>query len=192
MKICPMCKIKKPLNEFHKASNTKDGAQGHCKECKKILNKKYEKNRDAETRKKYYKNEWQKKKNNPNYIKQHKEWLDKNSDHVKKKAKEYRETNKTLLLISRSNQKSKKKGYSGVLSMKEWEFILNLTKFMCIACEENKADSIDHVLPLSNGGTNTVDNIQPMCLKCNLKKGARHVDFRSREFIEQIKKIGEQ
>lgn len=192
MKNCPMCKIKKSLNDFHKSSNTKDGAQGHCKDCKKILSKKYEKNRDAETKKKYHKNDWQKKKNNPQYLKQHKEWLYKNSEYVKKKAKEYREKNKILLLISRSNQKSKQKGYYGVISMKEWEFVLLMTRYMCIACEDNTADSIDHVLPLSRGGTNTVNNIQPMCLKCNLKKGARHVDFRSREFIEEVKKISKQ
>ena len=30
--------------------------------------------------------------------------------------------------------------------------------------------SIDHIIPLSKGGNNTLSNIQIICLRCNLKK----------------------
>lgn len=32
-KICTNCKISKPLNEFHKRKNSKDGYDHHCKIC---------------------------------------------------------------------------------------------------------------------------------------------------------------
>ena len=32
---------------------------------------------------------------------------------------------------------------------------------------------VDHVLPIAKGGTNNADNLQLLCPKCNLRKGAR-------------------
>lgn len=37
----------------------------------------------------------------------------------------------------------------------------------------------DHVVPLSRGGTNYIDNIQPLCGPCNSQKHAKTIDFRS-------------
>lgn len=39
----------------------------------------------------------------------------------------------------------------------------------CVLCGE-PADTIDHIVPLSRGGTNDLGNLQPMCNRCNVKK----------------------
>lgn len=36
--------------------------------------------------------------------------------------------------------------------------------------------SLDHVIPLANGGTHTINNVAMVHLTCNLKKGARQVE----------------
>ena len=35
MKKCTICKIDKPLTDFHKSSSNKDGHRGDCKACRK-------------------------------------------------------------------------------------------------------------------------------------------------------------
>lgn len=38
--------------------------------------------------------------------------------------------------------------------------------------------SIDYVISLADGGTNNIDNIQPLCLKCNLVKNKKSIDYK--------------
>jgi 5-methylcytosine-specific restriction endonuclease McrA len=37
---------------------------------------------------------------------------------------------------------------------------------------------IDHIVPLAKGGKNELDNLQLLCGKCNLKKGAKDTGYR--------------
>lgn len=49
----------------------------------------------------------------------------------------------------------------------------------CLACGSTEKPSVDHVVPLSLGGTHTLDNIQLLCLPCNIRKGNRSsADYR--------------
>lgn len=49
---------------------------------------------------------------------------------------------------------------------------------MCLKKFERKELSIDHVVPLSCGGSDSSDNLQPLCRVCNATKGTLTVDFR--------------
>lgn len=42
-------------------------------------------------------------------------------------------------------------------------------------CPDWRAATVDHIVPLAQGGTHTWENVAPAHLKCNLDKGARHV-----------------
>lgn len=41
MKICGVCKIEKPLDEFHNKSNSRDGKQAQCKDCNRVRSNKW-------------------------------------------------------------------------------------------------------------------------------------------------------
>ena len=48
----------------------------------------------------------------------------------------------------------------------------------CLACGIDGALTIDHVIPVSKGGPNTADNVQPLCGPCNSSKGTNTIDYR--------------
>jgi len=58
--------------------------------------------------------------------------------------------------------------------------INSLQRFKCAICKTStkKSFHIDHVMPLSKGGSNDAGNIQLLCAPCNLKKSAKHpIDY---------------
>ena len=50
-----------------------------------------------------------------------------------------------------------------------------LLSFEAEVCE-NDYPSIDHVIPLSRGGTHEWDNVQLLCRGCNIKKSNKIID----------------
>ena len=49
--------------------------------------------------------------------------------------------------------------------------VLIRDRCQCVKCGSNKNLQFDHDVAIKNGGSNTVDNIQLLCKRCNLKKG---------------------
>lgn len=59
--------------------------------------------------------------------------------------------------------------------------------FYCVYCDEDLRDGeihLDHVIPESQGGTTTYDNLQVTCRKCNLAKGA----LTESEFVTRLRR----
>ena len=52
--------------------------------------------------------------------------------------------------------------------------------FTCLSCKKKEPEIklyIDHIKPLSKGGTDDIQNIQPLCRGCNSKKKTQEVKF---------------
>lgn len=71
--------------------------------------------------------------------------------------------------------KSRRRGAFGSFSPSEWKEKLNMYKHKCAKCGSPEHIEIDHIRPIALGGTNMIDNIQPLCRSCNASKGARYV-----------------
>jgi len=47
---------------------------------------------------------------------------------------------------------------------------------ICFYCNNEIANTIDHVVPLCKGGTNDLSNLRPACQRCNVKKGNKDLE----------------
>jgi 5-methylcytosine-specific restriction endonuclease McrA len=75
----------------------------------------------------------------------------------------------------------------GCYTVDQWQALLALYQ-RCPMCTRKWADiplptsgatiiTADHIVPISKGGTNSIENIQPLCYSCNSKKGAKTAAF---------------
>lgn len=61
----------------------------------------------------------------------------------------------------------------------DWQALCAWLGGVCLCCHGAEPITVDHVIPLSRGGTNTIGNLQPLCDRCNKSKGARRTtDYR--------------
>lgn len=73
-----------------------------------------------------------------------------------------------------------KRGNGGNHSVLDWENLKAQYNWTCSMC--NKKEPFielteDHIVPFVKGGTNNINNIQPLCRSCNSKKGIKIIKF---------------
>ena len=64
-------------------------------------------------------------------------------------------------------------------------YVFQRDKFQCQSCGKISAQtklSIDHIIPLSRGGTNDISNLQTLCLTCNKRK-TNKIDYRFNRYF---------
>lgn len=101
------------------------------------------------------------------------------------------EERKEARATARRNRKARERAAVGKLSKGIRKYLYEAQQGKCPVCKSKlildgaKKCHIDHVVPLSAGGTNTDENVQLLCFECNVSKGAKHsVDFmQSRGFL---------
>jgi uncharacterized protein YdaU (DUF1376 family) len=76
----------------------------------------------------------------------------------------------------------------------QWEVMKQIHGHICIQCGDVGVELIkDHIQPIYQGGSDGVENIQPMCRKCNASKGPEAIDHRKEgwfdAFTEGIKRL---
>jgi 5-methylcytosine-specific restriction endonuclease McrA len=198
-KKCIQCNQIKPISYYRDKRNT-------CRDCLNKYRREWSRNNadhESQTRKKYYKINFDKiskqakawAKNHVDAIKRiTKERYERNKEDIKKKSSEYakdnaeavNEVHRKYYQKNIEHMRAMRKVYSGnrrslvdgTYTLKEWQDLCDYYDNRCLKCGEQKKLTVDHVIPISLGGSNTIDNLQPLCDYCNKSKGAKHIDYR--------------
>ncbi len=105
------------------------------------------------------------------------------TENGRKKSKEANKRNIQTKIICNRRRALKKQGVTGKHTRNEWEQLKKKHNNKCLICGISENDisikwagtqftklTKDHIKPLSKGGTDNIDNIQPLCVSCNAKK----------------------
>ncbi len=99
-----------------------------------------------------------------------------NCDYRKKFRLEHKERY-NLYQLRRGNVA---KSNGGSFSIEEWESLKKSCDFYCLACGKKEPEiklTIDHIVPISKGGSSDIKNIQPLCRSCNSKKKTKIINY---------------
>lgn len=134
-------------------------------------------------------------KNKSNILDNNKKWKVQNEEKYKIYCKEYTKKYNLTEEGKKNNTLRRYKRRMLVNELDNIDYNLLKEKFAklgnkCIICG-NKDITIDHIIPVSKGGTNDIDNLQPLCKSCNSSKGNKTMeDFLN--YLERKKKYEKQ
>ena len=67
----------------------------------------------------------------------------------------------------------------GTHTKQEWKALKAEFNNRCVKCgtDEYRVEK-DHIIPVYQGGSDSIDNIQPLCARCNASKGAENFNWK--------------
>jgi 5-methylcytosine-specific restriction endonuclease McrA len=174
MKTCKDCQVEKPLSDYHKNKNTKDGVTIVCKPCATERSRKWQSaNRDRVNevgRKNYAKNL---ERSRANRRKRVRRWYARNPEVARAATKRWNLEHPEAKRISEAKRRVIKLG-NGVFTILPKE-LNKLLSSKCNNCGTSEEITLDHIIPISRGGRHSIGNLQPLCQSCNSSKNAKTI-----------------
>lgn len=115
------------------------------------------------------------------YLRDYKSTNEQYRAHSLEYNREYSRTHPERNAQNFNNRRARKQQAGGSFTSKEWLELCIRYQYTCLCCKRREPEitlTVDHVIPLSKGGSNSLENIQPLCLECNLRKGTKTKDYR--------------
>lgn len=102
-------------------------------------------------------------------------WRAANKDKIRSDFRAWSLANPDVVRNHNVNRRAKLKSAEGTHTEKDINSMYLLQKGKCIVCAVSlgKKYDIDHIIPLSKGGSNDVGNLQLLCQHCNRSKHAK-------------------
>lgn len=187
------CGEVKPLESFGVQKDGKFGRKPRCKVCLNDENSKYYQSNKEQaleaSKTRYYANvEYERERSRQKYSANKeahnaltRSWYENNKDRAKELHAEWKRNNKDKVRDYDNRRRALEAGTS--VGPIDTEALWEASQGVCGLCSEPLFEgpvfpdplspSLDHIVPLSKGGTHTQDNIQLAHLGCNVRKGNR-------------------
>ncbi len=149
---------------------------GNCAPCAREMSLKWQRKNLDKVRVNNAK--WQR--NNPDKVKEkNKKWRRENPDKVRGRTSRWQRENPSKANEKTRRYQSRKAIAGGSYSADEWEALVEHYGNRCLCCGRTDVKIVvDHVVPVTKGGSSNIDNIQPLCQSCNSRKGTKTIDYR--------------
>lgn len=108
-------------------------------------------------------------------------------DRIAVYAKKYRQEHRDLYYYHANKRRLLEKGNGGSHTYTEWTKLKESYGNICLRCGKSLRLSQDHVVPVTKFGRDDIENIQPLCHKCNRVKFNRTFDYRLERAIDEAK-----
>ena len=167
-KVCGSCKQELPTDHFHVRNASVDGLCSKCKTCSAIYLKKYrEKNLESlNAKKRAYAQE-----HRAEAAERHKKWRHENKEHYNKKQAEWARNHPEWKRCLTRKRYALLKNSSGSHSADQIQRIYARQNNQCNYCGKGlEKGHVDHIIPITRGGTNYAANLQILCVSCNTSK----------------------
>jgi 5-methylcytosine-specific restriction endonuclease McrA len=207
-KTCKGCGVEKALHAFYAAARNSDGRMGKCKACVKARVRenrrerleqyaRYERSRAnllhrVEARRAYqeahkeeiseYKKRWRRE-NAQMVALRSREHYERHKDEIVARSKKWAEDNPEKVGLAKADNRRKRRAAKhtslGSFTAKEFKELCEGYDNKCLSCGVTGVVlEVDHVVPLTKGGSDDISNIQPLCGICNRRKFVDIVDYR--------------
>lgn len=170
-RICTKCGTLKPFKKFYKDKKGKYGIRSKCKDCDlNRIKKNYQNNKEIKIE---YQKEYQK------------EYYENNKDKINKKKK-----------INKHKRRALKQNNGGSYTINQWNESLKYFNNKCAYSGKTMEQvSVEHIIPITKGGTSYIWNIIPCELSLNISKNNKDLLewYKEQEFYseERLNKIYE-
>lgn len=194
IKKCCHCKKELSLDSFQKNRATKDGLQHRCKACTSRASKACRAKRGHLWLEKT--DPW-KNRNDANRLRSnasHRACRAKHPEKDRVQNRRWRETiNPFSVAVGKARLRAAELDVISTLTVEEWRRVVEEQDFICHVCGERTVLdlksplrlSLDHVLPMSRGGQNIMENVLPAHRRCNQSRS----DMTLEEFDIWLNKI---
>jgi 5-methylcytosine-specific restriction endonuclease McrA len=115
-----------------------------------------------------------------------KKYRDKHKEEAKEFHSKYRRLHLDKYRYYQQIRRSLELGAIGSHTFEEWELLKKQYNFTCPCCHRKEPKIFlteDHIIPLSKGGSNLIENIQPLCRSCNCSKHTKIIKYNIYEKI---------
>ena len=211
-KTCTKCGETLPATTeyFYKHNSCKYGLRSVCKKCIAERGKQYRENnkeKELKRHKQYYENNKEKiaerskqhyKDNKDKIAERSKQYRENNKDKIKKQQKQYYSTPQgQVVAFNRScRRRTKEQNQGNGITSEQWLECMKFFNWKCAYSGQvlsKDTRSLDHIIPLNNGGKHEIWNLVPMYKPYNSSKHDKDMeewykqqDFYSEERLQKI------